>query len=202
MKSYLENALHILNQMTDSQMISFALHRLKYSSLLLAAFPSLLRKYFKVALPFWGTGGGAFPVASCLFMRELYICIGSCCIDKFFKGMYKAYVLNCHFVNAVKLKHIRFLNNCGVDLPTAYRHAFIFIRQLAMILRNALNTKTKEAFRKETFGFAFEYRAYFPSSMKENAVFADSAPRFQLLEKEILQRQVHFVIYNLKLFIT
>lgn len=152
-KSYLGNALHILNQMTDSQMISFTLHRLKYSSLLLAAFPSLLRKYIKVSLHFWGTGGGALPVVSCLFMRELCICIGSGCIDDCFKGIYKAYVLNCHFVNAVKLKHIRFLSNCviellGVDLPTAYQHAFIFIRQLAMILRDALNTKTKEAFRK------------------------------------------------------
>ncbi|WJX83144.1 hypothetical protein P8452_65823 [Trifolium repens] len=90
-KSYLGNALHILNQMTDTQMISFTLHQLKYSSLLLAAFPSLLRKYIKVALHFWGTGGGALPVVS-------------------------SYVLNCHF--------------------------------LAMILRDALDTKTKEAFRK------------------------------------------------------
>jgi nucleolar complex protein 2 len=49
-KSYLGNALHILNQMTDTQMISFTLHRLKYSSLLLAAFPSLLRKYIKVRI--------------------------------------------------------------------------------------------------------------------------------------------------------
>jgi len=52
-KSYLGNALHILNQMTDSQMISFTLHRLKYSSLLLAAFPSLLRKYIKVQIVHW-----------------------------------------------------------------------------------------------------------------------------------------------------
>lgn len=47
-KSYLGNALHVLNQMTDTEMISFTLHRLKYSSLFLAAFPSLLRKYIKV----------------------------------------------------------------------------------------------------------------------------------------------------------
>lgn len=47
-KSYLGNALHVLNQMTDTQMISFTLHRLKYSLLFLAAFPSLLRKYIKV----------------------------------------------------------------------------------------------------------------------------------------------------------
>lgn len=47
-KSYLGNALHVLNQMTDTEMISFTLRRLKYSSLFLAAFPALLRKYVKV----------------------------------------------------------------------------------------------------------------------------------------------------------
>lgn len=47
-KSYLGNALHVLNQMTDTEMISFTLRRLKYSSIFLAAFPSLLRRYIKV----------------------------------------------------------------------------------------------------------------------------------------------------------
>ncbi|KAF4356070.1 hypothetical protein G4B88_015350, partial [Cannabis sativa] len=152
-KSYLGNSLHVLNQMTDTQMIAFTLRRLKYSSVFLAAFPSLLRKYIKIALHFWGTGGGALPVVSFLFLRDLCIRLGSDCLDECFKGIYKAYVLNCQFVNAAKLQHIQFLQNCiielfGVDLPTAYQHAFIFIRQLAMVLREALNTRTKEAFRK------------------------------------------------------
>lgn len=47
-KSYLGNALHVLNQMTDTQMISFTIKRLRYSSIFLAAFPSLLRRYIKV----------------------------------------------------------------------------------------------------------------------------------------------------------
>lgn len=152
-KSYLGNALHVLNQMTDAKMISFTLRRLQYSSIFLAAFPSLLRKYIRVALHFWGTGGGALPVVSFLFLRDLCVRLGSDCLDECFRGIYKAYVLNCHFVNAVKLQHIQFLANCvieliRVDLPTAYQHAFVFIRQLAMLLRDALNMKTKEAFRK------------------------------------------------------
>uniref|UniRef100_A0A2P2M6A3 Uncharacterized protein MANES_17G118000 n=1 Tax=Rhizophora mucronata TaxID=61149 RepID=A0A2P2M6A3_RHIMU len=152
-KSYLGNTLHVLNQMTDAQMISFTLRRLKYSSIILAAFPSLLRKYIKIALHFWGTGGGALSVVSFLFLRDLCIRLGSDCLDECFKGMYKAYVLNCQFVNAVKLQHIQFLSNCvveflGVDLPTAYQHAFIFIRQLAAILQDAITMKTKESFRK------------------------------------------------------
>ncbi|GMI88869.1 NucleOlar Complex associated 2 [Hibiscus trionum] len=152
-KSYLGNALHVLNQMTDTKMISFTLRRLQYSSVFLAAFPSFLRKYIKVALHFWGTGGDALPVVSFLFLRDLCIRLGSDCLDECFRGIYKAYVLNCHFVNAAKLQHIQFLANCAielirVDLPTAYQHAFVFIRQLAMLLRDALNMKTKEAFRK------------------------------------------------------
>lgn len=152
-KSYLGNALHVLNQMTDTEMISFTLKRLRYSTIFLAPFPSLLRKYIKVGLHFWGTGGGALPVVSFLFLRDLCVRIGSDCVDDCFKGIYKAYVLNCQFVNAKKLQHIQFLGNCviellRVDLSAAYQHAFLFIRQLAMILKEALTMKTKESFRK------------------------------------------------------
>lgn len=103
---------------------------------------------FQVGLHFWGTGGGALPIVSFLFLRDICIRLGSDCVDECFKGIYKAYVLNCQFVNATKLQHIQFLGNCvtellGVDLPAAYQHAFVFIRQLAMILREALTMKTK-----------------------------------------------------------
>lgn len=152
-KSYLGNSLRVLNQMTDPGMISFTLRRLKHSSVFLSAFPSLLGKYIKVALYFWGTGSSAISVVSLLFLRDLCIRLGSDCVDDCIKGMYKAYVLNCQFVNAVKLQHISFLGNCfiellGTDISASYQHAFVFIGQLAMILREALNTKTKEAFRK------------------------------------------------------
>ncbi|XP_058090200.1 nucleolar complex-associated protein 2 isoform X2 [Magnolia sinica] len=152
-KSYLANSLHVLNQMTDSQMISFTLRRLRYSAVFLAAFPSLLRKYIQVALHFWGTGGGALPVVSFLFLRDICIRLGSDCLDTCLKGIYKAYVMNCQHVNASRLQHIQFLGNCvielyGVDTSSAYQQAFSFIRQMGMILRDALTIKTKEAFRK------------------------------------------------------
>ncbi|KAK4347661.1 hypothetical protein RND71_034000 [Anisodus tanguticus] len=126
-KSYLGNALHVLNQMTDTEMVSFTLRRLRFSSVFLAAFPVLLRKYIK---------------------------LGFDCIDECFRGMYKAYLLNCQFMSASKLQHIQFLGNCfvellRVDLPNAYQHAFVFIRQLAMILRDAHgSTKTKKSSQK------------------------------------------------------
>lgn len=117
---------------------------------------------FQVALHFWGTGGGALPVTSFLFLRDLCVRLGSDCLDECYKGMYKAYVLNCQFVNATKLQHIQFLGNCvielfRVDLSVAYQHAFLFIRQLAMILREALNTRTKVSIFKPFLFIVFHW---------------------------------------------
>ncbi|XP_073221001.1 centromere/kinetochore protein zw10 homolog isoform X2 [Cicer arietinum] len=67
------------------------------------------------------------------------------------------------------------------------------INQVAVLMHNDCLYLSQEI-----LGFAFEYRADFPSSIKEHAVFADLAPRFQLLAEDILQRQVQLVIYNLK----
>lgn len=149
MKLYLGNALHILTQMTDELMISFTLKRVMASAVFLAAFPTLLRKYIKVALHSWGTGRGALPVVSFLFLRDLCIRLGSDCLDTCLKGVYKAYVMNCRLSKSVsrsKLQHIQFLGNCvtelyGVDISSAYQHAFVSIRQLAVILRGALTEK-------------------------------------------------------------
>lgn len=110
--------------------------------------------YFQVALHFWGTGSGALPLVSFLFLRDCCIRLGPDCLDDCIKGMYKAYVLNCHFVNSTKLQHIRFLGNCfteilRVDIPAAYQHAFVYIRQLVMILKEALSSPTK---KKKTNG--------------------------------------------------
>ncbi|CAO2817772.1 unnamed protein product [Amaranthus hypochondriacus] len=152
-KSYLGNSLHALNQMTDAKAISFTLKNLTKSSLFLAAFPTFLRKYIKAVLHFWGTGSRELSFAAFWFLRTLSVQLGSDCLDECFKGLYKAYVMNCQFMNATKLQHIQvlrymFVEFMSVDLPTAYQHGFVFIRQLAMILREALNMKTKEAFRK------------------------------------------------------
>ncbi|KAJ4891498.1 Centromere/kinetochore protein zw10-like protein [Raphanus sativus] len=51
---------------------------------------------------------------------------------------------------------------------------------------------------EEILGLAFEYRASFPSSIKEYAVFADIAPRFKLMAEEVLQRQVQLVVSSLQ----
>lgn len=151
-KSYFGNTLHILTQMTDNHMISFTMKRLKASTCFLAALPRFARKYLKVALNFWGRGEGTVSLVSFLFVREMALLMGTDQLDACLKGIYKEYAANTKFVSASALPRIRFMVNCvvelyGIDLAASYQQAFVFIRQLAIILRNALTMKTKESFK-------------------------------------------------------
>ncbi|PUZ38456.1 hypothetical protein GQ55_9G197900 [Panicum hallii var. hallii] len=149
MRIYLANALNMITEMTDEQMIAFTIHRARASAVFLAAFPSLLRKYVKALLHTWARGRGAMPLVSFMFLRDLCIQLGSDCLDTCLKGIYKAYLVNCKLSKSIsgsKLQHIQFLGNCvrelySLDPQNAYQHAFVFIRQLAVILRGALTEK-------------------------------------------------------------
>jgi nucleolar complex protein 2 len=89
------------------------------------------------------------PLVSFMFLRDLCIQLGSDCLDTCLKGIYKAYLVNCKLSKSIsgsKLQHIQFLGNCvrelySLDPQSAYQHAFVFIRQLAVILKGALTEK-------------------------------------------------------------
>lgn len=152
-KSYFVNTLHVLSQMTDNEMISFTLQRLRCSTIFLAAFPVYLRKILKAVLHFWGSGEGPLSVVSFLFIHDMILHLGSDCFDSCLKSIYKVFAVNCKLVNKANLQQIEFLKNCvvelyGVDLLNAYQHVFTFINQLGMVLRRALTLNTKEAHKK------------------------------------------------------
>ncbi|EYU19267.1 hypothetical protein ABFS82_01G101000 [Erythranthe guttata] len=77
-------------------------------------------------------------------------------------------------------------------IPVKLQRQLDSINQAAVLIHNDCLYLSQEI-----LGLAFEYRPYFPSSVKELAVFVDLAPRFQLMAEEVLQRQVQLVIYNL-----
>ena len=66
------------------------------------------------------------------------------------KSMYLAYVKNCRFTSPSTFPQINFMRRSlsellSLDLEKAYHHAFVYIRQLSISLRNAVTLHTKEA---------------------------------------------------------
>ena len=68
------------------------------------------------------------------------------------QGIYRSFVANAKFVNAASLPHIAFMGACvveifGLDPAASYGHAFTHIKELAVLLRGALVSKTADSFR-------------------------------------------------------
>eukprot|EP00731_Ephydatia_muelleri_P015297 Em0008g1017a len=66
------------------------------------------------------------------------------------KKLYLSFVRNCKFTLPSTQPRIRFMQNCLVELlsidpPTAYQHAFVYVRQLAVHLRNAYASPQKDS---------------------------------------------------------
>ncbi|EFJ32380.1 hypothetical protein SELMODRAFT_144099 [Selaginella moellendorffii] len=152
-KSYLASALHVLNQMTDNRMISFTLRRLRPSIVFLGEFPALGRKFLKAAFHFWSTGEQSLSFVAFSCIRDMAMQLGTDCLESCSKTIYKQFVSSAKFVSATTLPRIQFLANCvvelyGIDIAVSYQCAFTFIKQLAIILRNALTVKSKDSFKK------------------------------------------------------
>ena len=69
------------------------------------------------------------------------------------QGVYRAFVRNAKFMTPSSAPHVAFMGNCvvelfGLDMRAAYEHAFVYIRELAALLRGALSARTKDAFRE------------------------------------------------------
>ncbi|KAL4519392.1 hypothetical protein Ndes2437A_g07590 [Nannochloris sp. 'desiccata'] len=152
-KSYIGNTLHLLGQMTEPSMLAFILRRIRASTIFFAPYSKLQRRLLKAALTLFGSADAAPRVQAILLVRSMAMKLPQPSLDACLKGVYRAYSSNAKFVNAASVPHINFMAACvvelyGLDPVASYQHAFGFIRQLALLLRQALTSKSKEAYRE------------------------------------------------------
>ena len=100
----------------------------------------------------WSTGSDSVRIACFLAIRKLVAAADEGVRDMVLKGLYLTLLRSCKQTTVHTLPSINLMKNSAseiytIDQATAYGHAFGYIRQLAVHLRNSIKTKTKDSYK-------------------------------------------------------
>lgn len=160
-ESFLKSTLHILSEAgKEAKLLQFTLSSLSKYVPYLTAFPKLAKPFLKTLVQLWSApldtseAYNAVRLQAFLRIRQLSITQPYPFIEEALKLTYLAYAKRSKFGTAANvtsvLPTLTFMGNCIVELYTldyasAYQHAFVYIRQLALHLRSAFGKQTPEA---------------------------------------------------------
>jgi len=158
--TFFKATTHILSEAKESQLVVFVLKALFEYIPFMTPFPRLAENMLKILTSLWSA-----PIDSSedyqvvrlhafLRIRQLAMTEPFPFIEECLKKLYLAYAQRAKFATASSvtsaLPTLTFMGNCVVELysldyHSSYQHAFIYIRQLALHLRTAMQKKTPEA---------------------------------------------------------
>ncbi|XP_048527725.1 nucleolar complex-associated protein 2-like isoform X2 [Triticum urartu] len=147
-KSYLRNSLDLISQLTDNQILTYVLTRLRTSAVYFSAYPSTSRRLLKILIRLWASGDQNLSLSSFLMIREVVSLLPDC-LDFCLTKTYNAYLSSSKIVDNRNIENIDFILNClvelySLDIQKAGERAVISVGQLSAILRQASKTKGKE----------------------------------------------------------
>ncbi|EDV23938.1 uncharacterized protein TRIADDRAFT_57673 [Trichoplax adhaerens] len=152
-KSYLSDLLQLLKHISDPKILCGILRSFKSIFRYCGCFPKLCRQYMKHLMHLWSSSTQEdVRVLAFLCIRKLMDLLTSKEFNETIKLMYTAYIRNCKFTTPTTLPFIAFMQSCllevyNIDSSVTYQHAFIYVRQMAIHLRNAMTLKKKDAFQ-------------------------------------------------------
>ncbi|RUP44648.1 Noc2p family-domain-containing protein [Jimgerdemannia flammicorona] len=165
-RSYLSNVLRLLAGLTENDMILLVVKEAEKCTAFWGCFGKIAREYLKALLHLWSSPSSTDTVRIQAFLniRTLAETVpattsstksgksskqqSSNFLDLCLKATYMTFVRHARNTNAHTLPQIRLMRNLavelvGVDLAQGYQAGFVYVRQLAIHLRNSMNVKSK-----------------------------------------------------------
>jgi len=168
-RTYFTTLLNLFASIAEPTMIRILLHHSLPALPYLEELPEFAPKVFKALLVYWagvaGTsiGSQAVPIPALApdVRLEAFLAIRRLCVtlpprsqmlEAALKGVYLTYVRECKNLDAQNATSVNFMTNCvtdlyGIDPVSAYQHAFVYIRQLAVHLRSVIQDPSEEKVR-------------------------------------------------------
>ena len=152
---FFKATMGLLREATEMSLVAFIFRELEHYLAFLVPFPKMAKNYLKIFLKHWGSSQSpdadsrAVQISAFFRIRQLAMGQPFPFIEDCLKGLYLTFARNARYVNEQSFQGITFMGNCvvelfGIDTDASYQHCFVYIRQLALHLRNAMIKKTKE----------------------------------------------------------
>jgi len=151
---FFRSTIHILSTSAQPQLIIILMNNLVNYIPLVALYPLLATRLLKTLTQHWistSQSDHTLQLKAFLLIRQLSLTQPFPFLETSLKTAYLAFAKNSKFTSEITLPTLTFRGNClvelySLDIDSSYQHAFIYIRQLALLLRTALQKKTKESF--------------------------------------------------------
>uniref|UniRef100_A0A915CN94 Nucleolar complex protein 2 homolog n=1 Tax=Ditylenchus dipsaci TaxID=166011 RepID=A0A915CN94_9BILA len=147
-KEYLVSVHTFLMELQSSEAMASAIRATVDLVDLYLHFPKLCKLLVKTLIQSWSRKAENVQVISFVALSKI-VRFDSDLFVVVYKGCYKSYVANCKQVSAETLPLISFMQKSFTELTLlndqiAYQYAFLYIRQFAIHLRNAMIAKRKD----------------------------------------------------------
>lgn len=141
--AYLKDLLKLLSGVSSENILTVMLKHLHQMSVFVACFTRVSKLALKKLITLWSTGEETVRVLAFLSILRITRNQQTALLDLGLKAMYMTYVKNSKFVSPSTWPGINFMRRSlvemfALDLNVSYQCVFLYIRQLAIHLRNAI----------------------------------------------------------------
>lgn len=152
LRGYFTDVTKLLEQVSSTNILIVLLKHIHQSIPMITSFTSLLKPILKRLVSIWSTGEETVRVLAFLCILRITRSQQMTVLSTVLKAMYLSYVRNSKFVSPNTMPAINFMRRSlsemfALDLSVSYQHVFLYIRQLAIHLRNAMTLKKKESYQ-------------------------------------------------------
>ncbi|XP_052898118.1 nucleolar complex protein 2 homolog [Anopheles moucheti] len=153
LKTYLIDLTNLLDNVSSSHIMSVLLKHLHQFSPVLVCYQNLTKPILKRLITIWSTADEeTIRVLAFMCILKITHAQQSHFLSNVLKVMYLAYIKNSKFVSPNTLPNINFMRRSLAEMfllnfNVSYQHMFLYIRQLAIHLRNAVILQKKDSFQ-------------------------------------------------------
>jgi nucleolar complex protein 2 len=152
-KTLLNSIVKLQERLTSLSMKRFLIKQSEQLVHYFNCFPKITRVFVKQLVELWSTSDQEqIRILSFLFLRKLAMEHPNPYLNMVFKASFTSFMNTARHTTVHSWAQISFMSNClvelgGLSLQATYMHTFVYLRELAIKLRQATTTKTKENYK-------------------------------------------------------